>query len=92
MAERGKRRKQHAVIKHAESTRKDFEIESWFFMVSNSEFCTESLSYIKYEMTYEDFAILVDDITFNNDLKRAAEEDNERENRTRESANRQQGR
>lgn len=43
-------------------------------------------------MTYEDFAILVDDITFNNDLKRAAEEDNERENRTQASANRQQGR
>lgn len=51
------------------------DIEGWFFNVANSEFCCDTLGYIKNEMTFSEFLELDFQISYYNDLKRAAELD-----------------
>lgn len=46
-------------------------------MVSNSEYCSETLSTLKWEYSVEEFLELLSLIEYYNDLKQAAEIDNE---------------
>lgn len=50
-------------------------MESWFFMISNSEYCTDSLSDIKWRYTYDEFIALTISVQYYDDLKKAVEMD-----------------
>lgn len=50
-------------------------MESWFFMISNSEYCSDSLSDLKWNYTYDEFIGLTINVQYYDDLKRAAEMD-----------------
>ena len=90
LQKRAANRIQRAVIKKASSeSNTDFEVDSWFFTIANSEFCTDSLSHIQDNLTFEEFSDLCNQVDFYNDLKRAAEEDSEREQNKKQQANRQ---
>ncbi|AHK11263.1 tail assembly chaperone [Shewanella sp. phage 1/40] len=77
LKERFTKRNQYAVLDYVTSSsdRNDMDVEGWFFNVANSEFCCDSLSYIRNEMTLGEFLELDFQIAYYNDLKRAVELD-----------------
>lgn len=89
LKERVARRSQLKIIEYASKSRENFEIDTWFFTISNSEYCTDSLSYIQYQMDFDEYMELVDQVSFYSDLKRASEEDHKREQSKQDAINRQ---
>lgn len=76
------------MITHATSNCGDgFDVDSHFFGISNSEFCSDTLQDIL-SMDYEEFSELEDQVTFYSDLKRAAQEDHDREQSKQDAAGR----
>jgi hypothetical protein len=47
-----------------------------FFMISNSEYCSETLSTLKWEYEVEEFLEISSLVAYYNDLRQAAEMDN----------------
>jgi hypothetical protein len=56
------------------------EVEGWFFNRANSEFCSDTLGYIKYDLDLGEFLELDYQISYYNDLKKAAELDQKIQN------------
>ena len=75
LRKRFERRHQYEVVESASKQRENFEVDSWFFMVANSEYCSDTLSTLKWEYSVEEFLELSSLIDYYNDLKQAAELD-----------------
>ena len=76
LKERYKRRNQWDVIEYASKQRENFAVDSMFFMIANSEYCSETLSTLKWEYSVEEFLELASLVDYYNDLRQAAEMDN----------------
>ena len=62
-------------------------MDSWFFMISNSEYCSDTLSELKWNYTYDEFIGLTISVQYYDDLKKAAEMDNKNQQAYEKMAN-----